>query len=164
MDIVEIGLLFYLCSFIGYIYELILNYYFTHKIYSHGFFKGTFLPIYGIGSILIVVLLNKYKNNFLKFIIYSFFLTGSFEYLGGIFLLKIFKMRLWDYTNYIFNINGLVCPLSAFCFTLGSILIIYYIYPYIKKIVKKFKRKYLNILLSFLNGLFCFNVIATLKK
>ena len=34
MDIVEIGLLFYLCSFIGYIYELILNYYFTHVYFK----------------------------------------------------------------------------------------------------------------------------------
>ncbi len=164
MDIVEIGLLFYISSFIGFIYEFILNYYFTHKFYSHGFFKGCFLPIYGIGSLLIVTFLNKYQNNFLKFIIYAFFLTGTFEYISGILLLKIFKMRLWDYTNYSFNINGLVCPLSALCFTLGSILIIYYLYPFIKKTINKINKKVLNSLLFILNGVFCYNIIATLKK
>ena len=164
MDIVELGLLFYLCSFFGYIYELILTYIFTNKIYSHGMFKGIFLPIYGIGSVLIVTFLNKYKNNILKFIISSFFLTGIFEYIGGALLLKVFKMRLWDYTCYKFNINGLVCPLSAFCFTIGSMLIIYGIYPLLKKIISKIKRKYLDILLCFLNGIFCYNIIATLKK
>ncbi len=164
MDIVEVGVLFYLCSFIGYVYELILTYYFTNKIYSHGMFKGIFLPIYGIGSILVVMFLNKYKNDFIKFIIYSFFLTGMFEYLGGYILLKVFKMRLWDYTCYKFNINGLVCPLSALCFTFGSVIIVYYLYPFIKKIIKKIKRKYIDTVLCFLSGIFCYNIIATLKK
>ena len=139
-NIVELSVLFIICSFLGFIYELIVTYIYTHKIYSHSMFHIPFLPIYGFGSILIILFLDKYKHNFIKFSILSFLLTGLFEYISGLGLLKIFKIRLWDYTKYIGNINGLVCPLSAFCFTIDSIIITYFLYPFVKNMIATLKK------------------------
>ena len=44
------------------------------------------------------------------------------EYIAGIMLLKIAKVRLWDYSMLWGNVNGLICPLfSAFWAILGAV-------------------------------------------
>jgi len=131
--IIKLATLFYLCSIFGYLYELILCYFYSGKVFSHGILYGPWLPIYGTGALL-VMLFYKYKKKPLIIFLLSFFITGIFEYLCGFILLKFLKMRLWDYTGYFLNINGLVCFLSAFCFAIGGLLIIYLIYPFVKKI------------------------------
>ena len=138
--VIKLGVLFYMCSILGYFYELILNYLHTHKIFSHGFLKGPWLPIYGTGS-LVIILINKYKKYPLVIFLLSFILTGIVEYTGGLLLLKVLKMRLWDYTGMFLNIDGLVCFLSAFCFGIGGLIVIYIIYPLIDKLLKKVNLK-----------------------
>lgn len=162
--VIKLSVLFYICSFLGFLYELIITFCYTGKIYSHGVIKGPFLPIYGFGSVLIIIFLNKYKENIIKFFCSTFFLTGIFEYLSGLFLLKVFKMRRWDYTKYFFNIDGLVCFISALCFSIGGLLIVYLIYPIIEKILKKINKKYIKLGLSIVSLLFIKDIIATLKK
>ena len=158
--VIKIGLIFYLSSILGYIYELILCYYYTGKVFSHGFLSGPWLPIYGIGF-LVILLINKYKDKPLIIFALSFLITGILEYASGLFLLKVFKMRLWDYTGRMFNINGLVCLLSAFCFGIGGLIITYFIEPMIDKIIKLFNKKQIVSILKSLNCLFIMDIIAT---
>ena len=158
--VIKIGLLFYLSSILGYIYELILCYYYTGKFFSHGILKGPWLPIYGIGSLLILFI-NKYKDKPLIIFTLSFLITGILEYIGGLFLLKVFKMRLWDYTNRIFNIDGLVCLLSAFCFGIGGLVITYLIEPLVNKILQVFSKEKITKFLNVLNSLFIGDIFAT---
>ena len=158
--VIKIGLTFYLSSILGYIYELILCYYYTGKVFSHGFLKGPWLPIYGIGSILIL-LINKYKDKPLIIFTLSFLMTGILEYTSGLFLLKVFKMRLWDYTGRLFNIDGLVCLLSAFCFGIGGLIVTYIIEPLVNKLLQVFSKEKITKFLNVLNSLFIGDIIAT---
>jgi len=161
--IIKLATLFYLCSIFGYLYELILCYFYSGKVFSHGILYGPWLPIYGTGALL-VMLFYKYKKKPLIIFLLSFFITGIFEYLCGFILLKFLKMRLWDYTGYFLNINGLVCFLSAFCFAIGGLLIIYLIYPFVKKIYEKVNKKLLKVILSVISIIFLGDVIATILK
>ncbi len=161
--IIKLGILFYFCSFFGYIYELILCYFDTGKIFSHGILSGPWLPIYGTGAILIMFLYKYRKNPFLIFTL-SFFITGFLEFLCGVLLLKFFKMRLWDYTGYFLNINGHVCFLSALCFGIGGLLITYLIYPIINKLYDKLNKKVLKIILSLITLIFLGDIIASILK
>ena len=161
--VVRIATLFYMCSILGYVYELILTYFHDNKIYSHGILNGPWLPIYGTGS-LIIMMFYKYKKKPLVIFLLSFFITGIFEYLCGLVLLKFLKKRLWDYTGYFLNINGLVCFLSAFCFAIGGLLIVYLIYPLVEKIYNKVNHKFLKIILTILSIVFLGDIIATIIK
>ena len=161
--LIKLSVLFYICSILGYFYELFLNYLKNHKIFSHGFLNGPWLPIYGTGAV-ILTLLDKYKNHPLTIFVLSFFLTGLVEYTGGLILLKILKMRLWDYTGMFLNIDGLVCFLSAFCFGIGGLLIIYLVYPLIEKIIKKIDKRFLKNLLTLITIIFSSDIIATILK
>lgn len=161
--IIKIAILFYICSIIGYIYELILNLIMTGKIISHGILFGPWLPIYGTGSILIMLFYKFKKNPWLIFGL-SFFVTGVLEYICGFILLKFLKMRLWDYTGYFLNINGYVCFLSSLCFGLGGLLITYLIYPLIEKLYNKTNKKLLKIILCIISTFFLTDIIATILK
>lgn len=161
--IIKLGVLFYFCSILGYIYELILTFIDTGKIFSHGILFGPWLPIYGTGALLIMLIYKYRKNPFLIFIL-SFFITGVLEYICGFILLQIFKIRLWDYTGYFLNIGGHVCFLSALCFGIGGLLITYLIYPLIKKLYNKFDKKNLKIILSIISTLFLTDIIASILK
>ena len=161
--VIKLGILFYFCSFLGYVYELILCYFDTGKIFSHGILFGPWLPIYGTGAILIMTMY-KYRKSPLLIFILSFFITGLLEYLCGFILLKFFKKSLWDYTGYFLNISGHVCFLSALCFGIGGLLITYLIFPIIKKLYYKVNKKFLKIVLSLITLIFLGDVIASSLK
>lgn len=161
--IVKLACLFYICSILGFFYELILNYFENKKIFSHGILFGPWLPIYGTGALLIMLLYKCHDNPYIIFFA-SFFLTAFLEGTCGFILLKFFKKRLWDYTGYFLNIKGFVCFLSAFCFGLGGLLITYVIYPLIDKIVSKINIKEIENILSFITIIFLGDIIATILK
>lgn len=161
--IIKIGITFYLSSFLGYLYELILCYIYNGKIFSHGFFFGPWLPIYGFGALLIMGL-QKYQDKPLVIFFLSFFLSGLLEGISGYLLLKVLKTRLWDYTGYIFNIGGYVCLLSAFCFGIGGVILTYIINPLVDKLLKMVNKKKIREVLSLISGLFGLDVIATSLK
>jgi len=160
--IIKLGLLFYFCSIFGYIYELILHFFNKGIIFSCGILNGPWLPIYGVGSILIITLYKKYHNKPLIIFILSFFLTGILELISGFILDKIIHKRLWDYSKRFLNINGYVCLLSAFCFGIGGLIIIYLIYPFIKKVFNNFTNKALKIILITISIIFALDIILTI--
>lgn len=162
-NLIDILILFYICSLIGYIYEMILCYIYNGKFISHGILYGPWLPIYGSGAILIS-LLNKYRRHPILIFILSFFITGILEYICGFILLNFFDMRLWDYRGWFLNINGFVCFLSALCFGIGGLLIIYGIIPLVKVIKKYVQEKKLKILLIAITSLFLLDIGITMSK
>lgn len=161
--VIKLGLLFYFCNILGYLYELLLHFIYNGSFFSHGILYGPWLPIYGSGSLLIMSIY-KYKNKPILIFLLSFFITGLLEYLSGLVLLKILNIRLWDYTGMFLNISGHVCFLSALCFGLGGLLITYVIYPFIEKIYLRIKDKYLKFILSSISFIFLIDVIATIIK
>lgn len=161
--ILKIGLLFYICSIIGYFYEMVLCFIYNGKFISHGILYGPWLPIYGTGAILIS-LLSKYKKHPFIIFILSFFLTGILEGICGFILLKFFKIRLWDYEGKFLNIGGFVCFLSALCFAIGGLLVIYLLTPLINKIIKKFHNKIIRNILLIISLIFLSDVILTILK
>ena len=161
--IIKLGVLYYLTSLFGYIYELIITFTRTQKVFSHGFLNGPWLPIYGIGSLLIMCLY-KYRKNPMKIFLGSFVLSGILEYLSGFLLLKFFKKRLWDYTGWFLNIDGFICLASLLCFAFGGLLVIYVMYPIAKKIYEIINKKTLKIILSILTIIFLGDLIASLLK
>lgn len=163
INIINLAILFYLCSIIGYLYELILSLIFNGKLLSHGILYGPWLPIYGTGSIFVTIL-NKYKKHPLLIFLLSFFITGILEYICGYLLLRFLNKRLWDYRGWFLNINGFVSFLSAFCFGIGGLIIIYFLLPSIKKIVSKIKKKYLITSLSIISIIFSSDVLLTILK
>ena len=52
---------FILYAFIGWIYEVILEFYYGNGFVNRGFLFGPYLPVYGFGALLILLLLYKFS-------------------------------------------------------------------------------------------------------
>lgn len=83
-----------------------------------GFCTGPYLPIYGVGLAVMFIITYTTERNIdtsspgSKFWVFlSIAITMTvIELVGGLFMLKVLNMRLWDYRNLPLNFMGLICP------------------------------------------------------
>ena len=116
-------------SFLGWIVEVLYVFATTQKLENRGFLTGPFLPIYGVGAVLLVLLVLPYvKNPFLVFLA-SFVITTVLEFVTHLALDKIFHIRLWDYSDKPVNIHGRVCLQNSLMFGVLGLLLIYVLHP-----------------------------------
>ncbi len=136
---------FILYSFIGWIIEMI--YHIGKGIYENrGFLFGPFCIIYGISALIMLAIYPKIKgkNKIVKAIllwIYTFIICSVFEYITSYVIELIFGIRLWDYTGLSFNIDGRVRLITSIAWANCSIVLIYWIQPFVEKIFNKLKKK-----------------------
>lgn len=119
-------------AFLGKIGETVYYSYLNKRYTSRGFLIGPYLPIWGLGAIILGPILNLFKSNLIIVIILSVFLGGLIEYIASYILEKIYDARWWDYSDMKLNLNGRICLTS--CTTFGILGLIYvYIFngPYI---------------------------------
>ena len=128
-------LLFYLYCVIGYIAEVLFVYIVDKKWVNRGYLIGPYLPIYGVGAMLINFLLYGYYNNPIIIFVFSLIICSAIEYLTSYLLEKIFKSRWWDYSYRKYHINGRICLLNSVLFGLGGVVIIYGINPILESIL-----------------------------
>lgn len=169
MKLVDIYLLFWFSSILGWIMEEIVCSIGERKIINRGFLIGPYCPIYGVGAVLIL-LLKGITNYYLIFIL-SLLLCSAIEYLVSFIMELVFKVRWWDYSDEPFNINGRICLKNAIAFGILGVLLIGYILPLFNKVINTFNNKTLiaviilvittiDIILSFI---IMFNIKKTLK-
>jgi len=105
---------FSVCAFIGWILQAIEDLFQRKKITNTGFLYGPFIPLFGFTA-LIIYFFNLYFVNYsLQFRLIIFFILPTLmEYFTGFFLEKMFKVKLWDYSDYRFNINGRISLLAS---------------------------------------------------
>ena len=151
---------FFVTSILGFFIESIL----WHG-HESGILYGPWTPIYGIGSIIIVILSNKiFKkrniNGFLKFIflfLFCFLILSFIELIGGILIEKVFGVIFWDYTKYRFNIGKYICLEISLIWGIVSCLFVF-IKPCIDKIIKVIP----NLVLYIFFILFFIDIVCTL--
>ena len=163
INLVEIIWLFILGSIFGYILECSW-YFIKHAVWinKQGLLYGPFKPIYGIGLVLIVLLMNNFKNKKLyqKFLMGSL-IGGVFEYICSLFLEYVMHTSTWDYSNFKFNILGRVYLPYILIWGILGILVIDYFYPFFKNVLNKIKPKTLKIITIIVSILMSLNIIIT---
>ena len=80
---------------------------------NRGFLKGPWLPLYGSGAILVLWMTLPFQNSPVE--VYVVGLVGAtvLEYFTGETMVRLFKVRYWDYSNQRFNLNGYICLSSS---------------------------------------------------
>jgi len=132
-----IAFLFYAGAILGWCLEFLFRNLISHKgprgkyFINPGFCKGPWLPIYGIGLsamciISYFVAANNPGANDIVVILIIGVVMNCIEFIGGLFLLKVFNLRLWDYRERWGNIMGIVCPLFALIWF--AISAVYYLF------------------------------------
>lgn len=140
------------------------------RFVDRGFLIGPYCPIYGWGSLAIILYLNQYKDNFVTVFILGVVICAFIEYITSYIMEKIFKARWWDYSDKKFNLNGRVCGENAILFGLGGLLIIYMIQPVIEGYISKLSMFWLSLLsilffiIFLVDTIVSFNIVNKLKE
>lgn len=116
---------FIIYSFCGYLCEIICSSIKQKKLVNRGFLCGPYCPIYGVGALFILFLLDRFKSDPVLVYILGAILTTAIEYVTSFILEKIFHNKWWDYSDEKFNINGRVFLFNSLLFGFGSLVIIY---------------------------------------
>ena len=128
LDIYIEILTFFAYGFIGYIAEVIYCSVGKGHFVNRGFLYGPCIPIYGFGGIAISIILTRLKTlPFAPLIIFisSSIIASIVEYIGSWALEKLFAVKLWDYSNKRWNINGRICIRNSTLFGLMGLIAVY---------------------------------------
>ena len=155
-------MLFIIYSIIGWIVETSINMFIKKKFTNRGFFLGPYCPIYGVGTVLIIILLNKYEKDPIALFIMSMIICSLLEYITSFLMEIIFKNRWWDYSDKKFNINGRICLEFMIPFGIGSTIVYYYINPLIIKLISIPSESFIIVLSTIIFILFAVDVIISI--
>ena len=141
--------------------EVVYAYMTKKRLSNRGFFIGPYCPIYGVGCLLILVLLTHVKKYPLLVFILAMAIASILEYFTSFVMEKLFKARWWDYTTTKFNINGRVCVDTMLPFGIIACIVMYAINPIVVRAISKTPDTILTVIASIFIALFLLDLIAS---
>ncbi len=158
-NITSLILMFFTFSTIGWLWEVLLHLVSDGKFVNRGVFYGPWLPIYGSGALLILILLKKFRTKpSLEFFL-IIILCGTVEYFTALYLETTFNSSWWDYTGYFLNIKGRVCAEGLLVFGLGGMAVVYLLAPLLDNFYKRINKTMVYSLCIILLSIFTFDKI-----
>lgn len=130
-------LIFFTFSFVGWVWEVSLHLFKEGVFINRGVSYGPWLPIYGTGGVLVLVLLKKLRKNPALTFLATMVVCGIVEYFTSLFLEVTKGLKWWDYSGYFMNLNGRICLEGLLVFALGGCAAIYLIAPALDNLFKK---------------------------
>ena len=139
----SLAALFFIFAMFGWVWELFFYYVQQGKIINRGVLHGPWLPIYGVGGLIVLVFLFMLRRKPVLHLVATVVLCGIVEYFGGWALEAIFDKKWWDYSGYFLNINGRVCAEGLFVFGVAGMAFIYVLAPLLDNLIRKAQQKIL---------------------
>ena len=161
---VDLILLFFAYSFLGWCIEVTLKYFQFHRFINRGFLTGPILPIYGSGAALITVAVSslaRFEYGYGSTFALSFVICGTLEYLTSYWMEKRFHARWWDYSQKPMNLHGRVWIGNLMLFGLGGVAIIHIINPLFDRILAAFSFSAKEITACVLTAVFAADYVLT---
>ncbi|MDO4271136.1 MAG: putative ABC transporter permease [Eubacteriales bacterium] len=125
----ELTGLFFTFSVLGWLWEVALHIVFDGELVNRGTMLGPWLPIYGAGGVLAVLLLRRFADRPAAVFALGTALCSVIEFSAGRYLEAVYGLRWWDYSMYPLNIDGLVCAQTSLVFGLGCCAAVYLAAP-----------------------------------
>lgn len=121
VEFVKIVLIFFTGALLGWVTELFFRRFAHKKWINPGFLVGPWLPLYGLGLLGLYcassVDLSFIQSVVLQKVVLILAITvimTLLEYITGLIFIKGLKVKLWDYSDRKWNIQGIICPLFTF--------------------------------------------------
>lgn len=138
-NIYKLFWIFLICSFVGALVEIVWCYFVMDKLMSRSsLLYGQFSIIWGLGCVLLTILLHKMEG---KRDLYIFIIGavagGVYEYMCSVMTEVLFGVRFWDYSKMALNIDGRINLLFCFFWGLIAVIWIQNIYPMLSRQIEK---------------------------
>lgn len=133
--------MFAIFAFVGWGWEVCIHLVKDGVFINRGVQHGPWLPIYGAGAVLILVLLKSLRKKPAVLAVATFVVCGIVEYFTSYFLEMSKGIRWWDYTGYFLNINGRICAEGLAVFVIAGMAAVYVIAPALDRVLQKINIK-----------------------
>ncbi len=153
---------FFLGCVTGWIYEEIFYFVTEGIIEKRGFMYGPYLPVYGFGSIFILLFLKRFKAHPVVIFVGTIFISGVLEYATGYVMLKVWDKRWWDYTGLFMDLDGFVCLRSVLSFAIMAIFLVYLLEPLVRQAELKINSKVFTAICGIIIGVMSIDYMLTL--
>ncbi len=134
-------LFFFSFSIIGWVWEVFFYLMNEGKFINRGTMFGPWLPIYGLGGLVILTILKPLRKNPALMFTGAFVVCGLLEYCTAWVLETFFHSKWWDYTGYFCNLHGRICLEGLLVFGLAGVFATYFIAPVLDNLFNKIDRK-----------------------
>ena len=148
--IIKIFWIFVIGSIFGFVVEMLYATIYTRTlVIRQGLIYGPFIQVYGAGAVAYYLLITKFKEPKEAFFAGAI-MGGILEYLFSFFQEIFFGTISWDYSKFIFNLNGRICLLYCVYWGIIAVAFLKIIYPWIQKIEPLIYKKSVRILTVFM--------------
>lgn len=133
---------FIIYSVVGFIIETIFGVLTKGVLESRKrFLYGPFCSIYGLGAVLMILPLQRFKKNNYTLFAAGFVIGSIIEYLVSLIGELIFHIKWWDYSDQILNLNGRICVQFSLFWGLLAIYLMSDINKRVDKLIDFLKKK-----------------------
>lgn len=143
---------FLIYCFIGWCYESAYVSIKHKRWVNRGFMRGPFLPLYGSGAIVMLVVTIPFRDNLLLTFLAGCVGATALEYVTGVCMEALFKIRYWDYSNRRFNFQGHICLAATLAWGAFTILMTRFIHAPIEHFVLGMPQVVVSIVTTLVTG------------
>ena len=124
-NIMQWLMFFYTYCFFGWCFESAYVSLKNRRLVNRGFLNGPFLPLYGFGAISVLFAALPFRENTVWVYVVGALAATALEYVTGVVMEAVFKVRYWDYSNQKFNFQGHICLSSTIAWGFLSLAMVF---------------------------------------
>lgn len=128
-------LVFYLYCVLGWCFESTVVSVEQRRWVNRGFLRGPMLPIYGFGAVILLHVSLPLQGHPVWSYLACMMAATVFEYIVGVVMEKLFKVKYWDYSKQRFQFQGYICLRSSLCWGFLGLILTGVIHPPINTLV-----------------------------
>lgn len=154
---------FFVYCVIGWIYESIYVSVTTKKLTNRGFMRGPVIPLYGCGAIVMLWATIPFRSNIFLTYVSGMLAATLLEYITGVVMEALFKVRYWDYSDKKFNFQGHIWLAASLLWGVFTVLLVYFIQYPMDKLVCSISNKVLRTVVDVVAILFIVDLTLSVK-
>lgn len=151
-SLLHVALMFVSFCGIGWLWEVLVDLVLKGQFINRGMLYGPWLPLYGVIGLFLVVLLDYWKKKPLFVYPLAVLISGIVEYSVSWLVEMATGERWWDYSQYMFHLNGRVFLVGLLFFGLVGMVGVCWLAPGLDKLFSRIslrtKRIVCGVLLS----------------
>ncbi len=137
---------FYTYCFFGWCFESTYVSLKNGRLVNRGFLNGPFLPLYGFGAISVLFAALPFRENPVWVYVVGALAATALEYVTGVVMEAVFKVRYWDYSNQKFNFQGHICLSSTIAWGFLSLAMVFGFHKPVEGLIFGLKSNTLNLI------------------
>ena len=131
---------------------------------NRGFLKGPWLPLYGSGAVLVLLITMPFDQHPVAVYIAGLIGATLLELVTGEAMVRLFKVRYWDYSNQHFQYKGHICLSSSIVWGFFSVMMVYVVQPQVERFVFWLNSEFVSVMTFLITVCMVYDFAGAFRK